>query len=133
MVNLVLLQKIITDSGITKEHIAKKMGLSRYSLYKKLKGEVGFSLNEVVVLSKVLHLPNDLRDQIFLNENVNEIDAFVFGTNEENQVAVSTASSMESLGGYVNASGEWVCFRSVIYSIIPDDVAMNVLDEIREV
>lgn len=133
MVDLVLLRKVIKDSGITQQHIANKLELSRYSLYKKLKGEVGFSLNEVVLLSRVLHLPNDLRDQIFLNEKLTDRKPFIFGTNEENQVAVSTASSMESLGGYVNASGEWVCFRGVIYVIIPDDKATQVLDEIREV
>lgn len=133
MTNLVLLKQVIVDSGIPYSFIAERLGITRPTLYSKLDGKSDFTITQASALSEVLHLSDTLRDIIFFSENVNKIDTFVFGTNEENQVSVSTAQSMTSLGGYVNATGEWVSFRSVIYPIIPDEEAMHRLDEIREV
>lgn len=71
MTDLKLLDAVIRDSGITITALAKKVGIKRATLYNKMNGKSEFTGTEIVKLTDVLHLSDDLRDQIFLGKNVN--------------------------------------------------------------
>ena len=65
-----LLNQAIVDSGITITALAKKVGIKRATLYNKLNGKSEFTGSEIVKLTDVLHLSDDLRDQIFLGKKL---------------------------------------------------------------
>ncbi len=67
MVNTRLLEQAISDSGMTMVAIAKKSGISRETLYNKLRGVSEFKASEISSLSKVLRLSTGERDSIFFN------------------------------------------------------------------
>lgn len=56
MINTKLLEKKISDSGMTMVSLAEKTGILRESLYNKLKGNTEFKASEISSLSKVLRL-----------------------------------------------------------------------------
>lgn len=66
MINTKLLEKKISDSGMTMVSLAEKTGILRESLYNKLKGNTEFKASEISSLSKVLRLSTRERDAIFL-------------------------------------------------------------------
>ena len=68
--NLELLTKKIDEIGIPIAVIADKMGLSRQSLYLKLKGLREFKASEMNVISDILRLTNAERSLIFFNVKV---------------------------------------------------------------
>lgn len=57
----------VKSSGMSMTFVAKMLGISRASLYKKLNGNVEFKISEIVSLSNVLHMSGDERDHIFFN------------------------------------------------------------------
>lgn len=65
MPNLEQLQEKISDSGMTMVAIAQKSGISRETLYNKLKGQGEFKASEIVGLTKTLRLTTEDRDAIF--------------------------------------------------------------------
>ena len=65
MINTKLLEKKISDSGMTMVSLAEKTGILRESLYNKLKGNTEFKASEISSLSKVLRLSTRERDAIF--------------------------------------------------------------------
>lgn len=65
MINTKLLEKKISDSGMTMVSLAEKTGILRESLYNKLKGNTEFKASEISSLSKVLRLSIRERDAIF--------------------------------------------------------------------
>lgn len=65
MPDLELLSKKISDSGMTMVAIARKSGIKRETLYKKLKGCGEFKASEIVGLSCALRLSTEERDDIF--------------------------------------------------------------------
>lgn len=67
MPDLVLLEKKISDSGMTMVAIAQKSGITRETLYNKLKGQGEFKASEIIGLTKVLRLSTEERDAIFFN------------------------------------------------------------------
>ena len=67
MINTKLLEKKISDSGMTMVSLAEKTGILRESLYNKLKGNTEFKASEISSLSKVLRLSNRERDAIFFD------------------------------------------------------------------
>lgn len=71
MVNLSLLNEKIQESGMTVVSIARKTGLSRETIYNRLKGKGEFTASEIVSLTDVLHLSKADRDDIFLPEELN--------------------------------------------------------------
>ena len=71
MINTKLLEKKISDSGMTMVSLAKKTGILRESLYNKLKGNTEFKASEISSLSKVLRLSTRERDAIFFDSQVN--------------------------------------------------------------
>lgn len=75
MANVELLKEKIKDSGMTIVAIAKKSGIERATLYKKITDDeekrTEFTATEIVNLSNVLRLTKAERDKIFLSSNVN--------------------------------------------------------------
>lgn len=71
MINTKLLEKKISDSGMTMVSLAEKTGILRESLYNKLKGNTEFKASEISSLSKVLRLSTRERDAIFFDSGVN--------------------------------------------------------------
>lgn len=63
-----LLRKAIDDSGITMTNMAKKIGISRESLYNKLEKKSEFSVSEINSIQQILHLTNSARDVIFFGK-----------------------------------------------------------------
>lgn len=64
------LNEIISESGITITAIASKLGITREGLYKKLNNETEFKASEIIAMQGILHLTNEVRDEIFFAENV---------------------------------------------------------------
>ena len=67
MINTKLLEKKISDSGMTMVSLAEKTGILRESLYNKLKGNTEFKASEISSLSKVLRLSTRERNAIFFD------------------------------------------------------------------
>ena len=63
-----LLREAIDDSGITMTNMAKKIGISRESLYNKLEKKSEFSVSEINSIQQILHLSNSARDVIFFGK-----------------------------------------------------------------
>lgn len=67
--NLKELNFLIEDSGMTYTSIAGKMGITRYTLSKKLNGETEFKLSEMNRLSDILNMsPGEKIDIFFPKE-----------------------------------------------------------------
>lgn len=64
MANIDLLKKKMSDSGMSTTFIAKKVGISRETLYNRLE-KPDFRASEIVLLTKVLRLSRSERDSIF--------------------------------------------------------------------
>lgn len=71
MTDFELLNKKISDSGMTITAISNKCGISRETLYNRLNGVSEFKASEIVSLTQTLHLTSEERDEIFLNKIVN--------------------------------------------------------------
>ncbi len=67
MVNLKLLNEKIDNSGMTKTAIARKMGISRETLYQKTQGESEWTINNMETFSRALHLTEQETKVIFLS------------------------------------------------------------------
>ena len=69
MIDLKLLDDTIKNSGITKEHIARQLDITRHGLYLKLEGKNEFKLSELEKLKDLLHLKQgDFRRIFFASE-----------------------------------------------------------------
>lgn len=55
----------IHNAGLKYYKIAEKLGLTRYSLKKKIENDSEFKASEIVVLTKLLDLAKEDRDKIF--------------------------------------------------------------------
>ena len=53
------LLKIIDDSGLKRIHIAKKLGIDRFSLYKKIRNETEFKASEIKKLCEILGINDE--------------------------------------------------------------------------
>lgn len=58
----------IKESGMTKEFISNKLGISRLSLFNKLNGDYPFTLKEIKILIKLLNL-NDIQILAIMKED----------------------------------------------------------------
>lgn len=66
MVNTEMLNELIDASGLKREYIAQRIGISRQALYSKILGETQFTIKEVAILSEVLGIKRLTdRDRIF--------------------------------------------------------------------
>lgn len=70
MTDFALLKEKIKETGMTMKAIAEKTGILRETLYNRLNGKGEFSASEIIALSKVLSLSNEIRDEIFFGEKV---------------------------------------------------------------
>lgn len=73
MTDSTLLNEEIVDSGITITAIARKLGITREGLYKKINNETEFKASEILSMQKILNLTNKKRDSIFLQTKLNKI------------------------------------------------------------
>jgi len=65
-----LLNEEIVDSGITITAIARKLGITREGLYKKINNETEFKASEILSMQKILNLTNKKRDSIFFANKI---------------------------------------------------------------
>ena len=65
MPDLKLLERIISNSGMTMVSIAEKSGILRETLYNKVRGSSEFKASEIAGLTRALKLTNEQRDAIF--------------------------------------------------------------------
>lgn len=70
MTDSTLLNEEIADSGITITAIARKLGITREGLYKKINNETEFKASEILSMQKILNLTNKKRDSIFFVKKV---------------------------------------------------------------
>lgn len=73
MTDSTLLNEEIVNSGITITAIARKLGITREGLYKKINNETEFKASEILSMQKILNLTNKKRDSIFLQTKLNKI------------------------------------------------------------
>lgn len=70
MTDVKMLSEVVTESGMTKSFIARKMGCSRPRLYSILNGKE-CTVSEMMSLSKILRLSNEQINNIFLRSELN--------------------------------------------------------------
>lgn len=68
MGNMELLRKFIERSGISLTNIAKQLNITYVALNNKLKGKYAFTLDEALLLKKVLNLTQNEWDAVFNEE-----------------------------------------------------------------
>lgn len=76
MTDTTRLNEAIAESGITIVAIAKKIGISREGLYKKINNDTEFKASEISAMQRILGLTNEERDIIFFAKEV-ECDSTV--------------------------------------------------------
>lgn len=75
MTDVEKLKKCIDDSGMTMVAIAEKTGISRETIYNRMKtGD--FKLSEICALSSTLRMSKEKRDEIFF-ENESELHSHI--------------------------------------------------------
>ena len=67
MIKINVLHDIIKESGMTITAIATKSGITRETLYNRMKGVGEFTASEIQGLTNTLRLSKDQRDDIFLS------------------------------------------------------------------
>ena len=60
-----MLKHRIEESGITLTFLAKQLSIDRATLYNKLNGITEFKASEITIISRLLNLTTDERDEIF--------------------------------------------------------------------
>lgn len=65
MTNSIALRAWLDDKGLKLKAIAKKMGITPYSLQKKIDNETEFKASEISVFTAEFGMTTDLRDHIF--------------------------------------------------------------------
>lgn len=66
MTNTEKLKKLVEESGLKKQFISKKLGISYNSYLRKEQGKNEFKLSEVQILKSIFGLnPNDVNDIFF--------------------------------------------------------------------
>lgn len=59
-------------AGVSKEEIAKELGINITTLYRKINGESDFTLSELKQLKRMLGMTKDDVDCIFFSESLTE-------------------------------------------------------------
>lgn len=71
MTNTTLLEGIIKDSGLKRNHIAEAIGVSPFTFAKKVRGETEFKASEIIKLCRVLNIYQmPVREAIFFPPSV---------------------------------------------------------------
>lgn len=71
MTNTNMLRKKICECGITFTFLASRIGITRESLYMKLRNETEFKASEIVKVVDALGLTDKERNEIFFAKMVN--------------------------------------------------------------
>lgn len=66
--NMALLREFIERSGISLTNIAKQLNMTYISLNNKLNGRYAFTLEEALLLKRILHLTQSEWDAVFDEE-----------------------------------------------------------------
>lgn len=64
-----MFNSIINGSGLTREELARKMGLTRAGLALKVTGKLGFWDKEIASMSKALELTKKQEDLLFFDRH----------------------------------------------------------------
>jgi len=67
MTNTLKLEKAISESGLKKNHLAKKLGISRYALSLKINNENSFKAEEMYTLIEAIGLDETKAKSIFFD------------------------------------------------------------------
>lgn len=70
MVNTVLLEKKIDESGYKKKFLASKLGITLQAFINKIQGKNEFLASEIFILSELLKLSEEDRTLIFFTKIV---------------------------------------------------------------
>lgn len=70
MTNTNMLSNKVKESGLKLTFIAKKLGITREGLYRKMRNETEFKASEIICLQTILRLTNKERDEIFFATKV---------------------------------------------------------------
>lgn len=65
MINEALFNQKVKENGVKFNFLSQKLGISENALIKKRNGRIPFKVNEINVLSGLLHLTAAERDDIF--------------------------------------------------------------------
>jgi len=68
--NKTALRVKMLESSCTVKELSQVLDISKGALYRRLNGQVFFTVPEVIACSKHLNLTNEERDQIFFNHDV---------------------------------------------------------------
>ena len=68
--DLIISTKMDDNKNYTKSTFAKKIGISYFSLYKKLNNNVSFTQNEIINIAKVLNISNEEIPEYFFKLKV---------------------------------------------------------------
>ena len=68
--NTNLLKSELLKNNITMQDLADELGLSYWSLTKKVNGEYDFKQGEIQKIAKILKLSSEEINQIFFSENI---------------------------------------------------------------
>ena len=75
MTNTVLLEKLISDSGLKLSFIADKLGITRQALYKKIRGLAQFTGPEIKIMCRLLNLRSWAKiEPVFFADGVSKND-----------------------------------------------------------
>lgn len=73
MTNTAMLKSLINESGYKREHVAKRLGISRFALYQKVNGRSDFTATEIQNLCEVLGIQKlSDKERIFFAKEVDE-------------------------------------------------------------
>lgn len=86
MPDLKLLERIISNSGMTMVSIAEKSGILRETLYNKMRGSSEFKASEIAGLTRALKLTSEQRDAIFFADE-SELNSTIPSTEEDEKGA----------------------------------------------
>lgn len=70
MTNTKLLKQKINDSGYKLSFLARKIGITTYTLLKKIKNETEFKATEIKILGELLKINQEETMKIFFGTNV---------------------------------------------------------------
>lgn len=69
MINTKALRGKMYMESCSVERLAKEIGMSRASLYRRLQGEKEFTISEMQRITRYLNIPHDEKENIFFNSD----------------------------------------------------------------
>lgn len=70
MINIPKLRGKIVENEMSISDLAEKIGISKSTLYQKINGNVSFTIDEVILIAKMLDLTKDEFNNIFFADFV---------------------------------------------------------------